>query len=195
MTALVAPPRDVVRLRPLRLTDSTRVRRWMASVDVIRFTVVVPSPDHGPVEPYGPDDADRYLEALVRDPRRRSYAIELDGEHVGNVGLKDYEPGAEEAECFIEIGEDFARGHGVGTRAMVALLDHCFTVLRLARVRLGVFEFNDAALQMYRRLGFVEDGLYGAHHAEGRSWKVLSMCLEAAHWQALRPLIVARTSR
>jgi RimJ/RimL family protein N-acetyltransferase len=181
-------------LRPLRLSDALRVRKWMASVDVIRFTVVVPSPEHGPVEPYGMHDADRYLEALVRDPRRRSYAIELDGEHVGNVGLKDYEPGADEAECFIEVGEDRARGHGVGTRAMCALLDHCFEVLRLARVRLGVFEFNDAAIKMYERLGFVEDGLYGNHHADGRAWKVLAMCLEARHWQSVRPFVVRRAA-
>jgi RimJ/RimL family protein N-acetyltransferase len=190
VTALLAPPKNVVRLRPLRMSDAPRVRRWMASIDVIRFTVVVPSPEHGPVEPYAEVDADRYLEALVRDPRRRSYAIELDGVHVGNVGLKDYEPGAEEAECFIEVGEAFARGIGVGTRAMIALIDHCFDVLRLSRVRLGVFEFNDPALKMYTRLGFLEDGLYGSHHADGRTWKVLAMSLGVAHWQQLRSFVV-----
>jgi diamine N-acetyltransferase len=190
VTAHVLTPAGVTRLRPLRHGDAVRVRRWMASLEVIRFTVVVPQADYGPITPYSAADADRYLDSLVRDPRRRSYAIELDGEHVGNVGLKEYDAGAEDAECFIELGERHARGRGVGTRAMMLLLDHAFAGLGLLRVRLGVFEFNRAAIEMYLRLGFVHDGVYGEHFADGRAWRVEAMVLTRESYARLRPKLV-----
>jgi RimJ/RimL family protein N-acetyltransferase len=168
------------------MSDARNIRRWMADTSVIKFTVVVPGPEYGPLLPYTAEEADVYLETLVRDPGRKSYAIELDGVHVGNVGLKDYAPDREEAECFIELGEKGARGRGVGTLAMLQLLDIGFVTLRLARVRLGVFEFNKPAIKLYRALGFVDDGRYGWHWADGRFWDVNAMVLERATYAAGR---------
>ena len=170
------------------MSDAGRVRRWMADMAVIRFTVVVPGPEYGPLQPYTADEADQYLETLVRDPSRKSFAIELDGAHVGNVGLKDYAPGRSEAECFIELGEKAARGRGVGTCAMIMLLDVAFDTLRLERVRLGVFEFNRPATKLYESLGFVDDGRYGWHFADGRFWDVNAMALDRHTWTSLRAL-------
>lgn len=177
-------PPGRVSLRPLTLADAPRVRAWMASPEVIRFTVVVPGPEYGPLSPYSTAEADQYLTTLVGDPTRKSWAVELDGAHVGNVGIKDWLPGASTAECFIELGEDAARGRGVGTRAMRLLLDEAFGSLRLGRVRLGVFEFNHRAIGLYRKLGFADDGHYGWHWVDGRYWEILAMSLERSRWVA-----------
>ena len=164
------------------MTDAPRVRKWMADMRVIRFTVVVPSPEYGPLQPYTPFEADRYLESLVLDSSRKSFAIEIDGRHVGNVGLKELHPDNPEAECFIELGERSARGKGVGKAAMALLLDLAFGPYNLAGMRLGVFEFNLPAIGLYRALGFVDDGLYGHHHTDGRVWNILAMRLERSAW-------------
>jgi RimJ/RimL family protein N-acetyltransferase len=171
-----------VRLRRLRLNDRARVRRWMADPAVIRFTVLVPGPEYGPVEPYDDAAADRYLDLLVRDPDRRSFAIEVDGVHVGNIGLKNHDWENGHAECFVEIGELDMRRQGVGVAAMSALLDVAFNDLRLRRVRLGVFEFNVAAIRLYKKIGFVDDGLYGSHWVDGRFWAVNAMEMDARRW-------------
>ena len=39
---LKTPP--LVAIRPLRASDSERIRLWMRSPDLVRFTVLVPSP-------------------------------------------------------------------------------------------------------------------------------------------------------
>jgi RimJ/RimL family protein N-acetyltransferase len=166
-----------VALRPLALSDAPRVRRWMADLGLIRFTVVVPGPEHGPLLPYSVTEADQYLNALVCDPARRSFAIELDGVHVGNVGIKEWRPGATSAECFIEIGEATVRGRGVGERALRLLLALAFDTLDLEVVRLGVFVFNAPAIALYRRVGFVDEGRYGLHWADGAWHEILAMAL------------------
>jgi RimJ/RimL family protein N-acetyltransferase len=158
----------------------------MADPAVISFTVQVPGPEYGPVVPYSDDEADRYLDMLVRDPDRRSYAIEVDGVHVGNVGLKSHDWRKRTAECFIEVGVVDARRRGVGAGAMSQLLDIAFYECRLQRIRLGVFEFNAPAIALYRKLGFVDDGKHGVHHAQGRVWAVNAMAIDELTWRARR---------
>jgi len=173
-----------VALRPLRSTDRDAVRRWMADFDVIGFTVVVPGPEYGPVEPYETEAADRYLHMLMTEPDRRSYAITVDGEHVGNVGLKHIDRRRRCAECFIEIGEVSRRRQGIGAQAMAAVLEVAFREQRLDYVRLGVFEFNDAAIALYQKFGFVFDGSLGDHWVDGRVYAVRAMRLDATTWRA-----------
>jgi RimJ/RimL family protein N-acetyltransferase len=175
-----------VKLRPLRMSDRQAVRRWMADPAVINFTVVVPGPEYGPVEPYDAASADQYLEVLVKDPDRRSFAIVVDGAHVGNVGLKGIDLLARTSECFIEIGDTAQRRRGTGLAAMTLLLDVAFGELGLTEVRLGVFEFNAAAIAMYRRVGFVDNGLHGSHYLRGRYHAINRMCIDATTWAARR---------
>lgn len=158
----------------------------MADPRVIAFTVVVPGPDYGPVEPYDAASADRYLKLLLREPDRRSYAILNDGVHVGNVGLKHIDATRGTSECFVEIGEVSARRHGVALAAMSQLLDVAFDELRLKSVRLGVFEFNAPAIGLYRKLGFVDDGRLGDHWADGRLWAVNAMRIDMLGWYRAR---------
>jgi RimJ/RimL family protein N-acetyltransferase len=173
-----------VTLRPLRTLDRAAIRRWMAEPEVIRFTVLVPGPDYAPVRPYSTAAADRYLRTLIGDQRRRAFAVEVDGRHVGNVGLKELDLAKGDAECFVEIGELSMRGMGVGTHAMRMMLDVAFDELALEQVRLGVFEFNEAAKQLYLRLGFSPSGTYGHHWFEGRFWHVDEMTMPAVRWRA-----------
>lgn len=175
-----------VMLRPLKMSDRLSVRRWMADPAVIDFTVVVPGPEYGPVEPYDAASADDYLEVLVNDPERRSYAIIVDGVHVGNVGLKSIDLRRRTSECFIEIGEVSQRRRGVGMLAMAQLLDVAFGELGLSHVRLGVFEFNAAAIALYRRIGFVDDGTLGSHYLRGRYYTIKGMRIDATSWAATK---------
>jgi RimJ/RimL family protein N-acetyltransferase len=184
VVASVAPERKrkSVHLRPLAFTDRARIQQWMGDPDVVRFTVLVPSPDCAPAIPYGREAANRYLDTLIRDRSRRAWAVIADGVHVGNVGLKALSLGADTAECFIEIGDPAARGHGVARRAMDLLLEDAFDTLFLDEITLGVFEFNATAIALYRRIGFERAGHYGWHWADDRYWEVWKMRISRDRW-------------
>lgn len=179
--AQMSPDERVV-LRPLRHDDRDAVRRWMRDLTLIRFTVLVPGPEYGPVRPYSASAADRYLAVLVDDPQRRTFAICVDGRHVGNVGLRELNLETGHAECFVEVGELEARGRGYAKTALSSLLTYAFEALALRTVRLGVFEFNRKAIGLYERLGFERTGRYGLHWAEGRYWEVFAMELARGNW-------------
>ena len=176
----VPPP---VTLRHLVPADRDAVRRWMRDPEVANYTVLVPGPDCVPQFPPNDDAADIYFRALLLDHRRRAFAIMVDGLHVGNVGLRDLHLDRWHGECFIEIGEACARRRGVGTEAMRQVLAYAFGDLELDVVNLGVFEFNHAALELYRRLGFRAAPHYGWHWRDDKYWQVLGMSLRREEWK------------
>ena len=175
-TATIGSP--VVSIRPLRSSDGAHIRRWMKDLELVRNTVLVPSPEHATGGVNSPEAVERYIHALLHDPRRLSFAICADGLHIGNVGLKEWDEDQPAGECFIEIGERNFRGRGLGARAMRLLLDCCWRQLDLHTVNLSVFEYNLPAISLYERLGFLHTGRMGWHWWEGQYHQVLGMELE-----------------
>jgi len=180
------PQNAGVTIRPLQRSDSERIRVWMSNPELVRFTVLVPGPEYAVGGLISQESTERYIDQLLHDPRRLSFAIVHQGAHVGNVGLKDYEPGRKDAECFIEIGDPRLRGKGVGRQAMALLMDHCFERLGLNVIRLGVFDFNHSAIRLYQGLGFRRSGRYGWHWSSGRYHEVLGMFIDGDTWRLRR---------
>lgn len=72
---------------------------------------------------------------VASNPRRR---------HCGDIGLM--------------VHRDY-QGRGVGTKLMEALIDMADNWLMLVRLELDVFADNARAIALYKKFGFVEEGL------------------------------------
>jgi RimJ/RimL family protein N-acetyltransferase len=82
---------------------------------------------------------------------------------------------------FGEIGMAVARewrGRGVGSALLAAAIDWA-RELGLHKLSLGVFAHNDAAIALYRKFGFVEEGRRIKHYrrANGELWDSVEMGL------------------
>jgi RimJ/RimL family protein N-acetyltransferase len=103
------------------------------------------------------------------------FVAEADGAVVGQVFVLPSSHG------FGEIGMLVARewrGRGVGT----ALMERAIGWAReqgLHKLSLDVFPHNEAAIALYRKLGFVEEGRRAKHYrrASGELWDVVEMGL------------------
>ena len=117
------------------------------------------------------------------DVERRAARFAVDGSFVAVAG--DELIGRLDVEAtshgFGEIGMFVARdwrGRGVGS----ALLESAIEFARergLHKLSLGVFTHNEAAIALYRKYGFVDEGLRVKHlrRANGELWDVLEMGL------------------
>lgn len=76
---------------------------------------------------------------------------------VGSVFLRDIDHKNRKAEYGIFIGEDDARGQGIGTAAAELILKYGFEELKLHKIFLRVFADNGRAVHSYEKAGFNQE--------------------------------------
>lgn len=114
--------------------DRSAAERWPHSLNPLLAIWSVQKPSYGP---------------------RVSWAIDVDGETIGRITLRDVLPS--EARIGIYLREDRC-GAGFGTEALRLFCDLAFAGLGFERLRLDVAASNHRALRCYRSGGFREVG-------------------------------------
>jgi RimJ/RimL family protein N-acetyltransferase len=141
-------------LRSIERDDLARCHDWMNDPD-LRATLAQRFPMSLAKE------AD-WVERATRgqDPSEMLFAICLmqGDRHIGNCGFEAIDRDNGTATFGIFIGEADCRGQGLGEEAVRTLCRFGFEELRLAKVRLDVYEGNPA-IRTYERVGFRREGV------------------------------------
>lgn len=90
------------------------------------------------------------------------FVVDVDGRAVGTVSLFGVDAYARHAEVGIALAAD-ARGRGIGTAALVQVVEFGFTRRNLRRVHLQAVASNAAGLRAYEKAGFVVEGRLREH--------------------------------
>lgn len=144
---IIIEVRPGVRLRPWASSDAVSILRHANNPNVARYLrAVFP-------QPYTDADAREWLERRAGDTSSLNWAIEIDGEAVGSLGLR-VDAGSTDAEIGYWLGEAFW-GRGVMKAAVGAVVRHAFAELGLKRIHAGVYEGNEASMAVLRANGFV----------------------------------------
>lgn len=77
---------------------------------------------------------------------------------IGTVSLEKIDHINRCATLGIFIGDEEYRNNGFGTEAIKLILEYGFKYLNLRNIRLSLMEFNDRALNCYKKCGFKEYG-------------------------------------
>jgi RimJ/RimL family protein N-acetyltransferase len=91
------------------------------------------------------------------------FAIEADGQLIGQCVLFQFDDVAHTAMLGIAIGDKAYWGRGYGREAIRLLLDYGFRLRNLRRIYLSVNGQNERAIRAYRACGFVEEGRLRQH--------------------------------
>jgi RimJ/RimL family protein N-acetyltransferase len=82
------------------------------------------------------------------------------------------------------IGEPESRGKGYGSQALKMLLRYAFGELNLFRVTAVVPAYNECAIHLCRKFGFVEEvRRRKALHRDGEFWDIVGFGLLNTEWQ------------
>jgi RimJ/RimL family protein N-acetyltransferase len=164
--------------------------RWYADPEVARLTRY----QDGPMRR---EEIERFFAARVVGHDSLALAIHerATGRLVGTCAFSQLDGENGSALYHITIGEKDAWGRGYGTEATRLMLAHAFGTLRLHRVALAVFEFNERAIRSYRSCGFVVEGrARQAIWRDGRWWDEITMSILDEEWHALERREAARGS-
>ena len=170
----------LVRLRALEPTDAERAYKWINDREVTRFLMAR--------YPYSLAFEQDFMAqaAKANDYSETRFAIETkDGVHIGMCGIHRGRPEERAADLGIMIGEADYRDGGYGTDTMLTLLTFGFDQMNLHRVSLGVFEFNERAQAVYRKVGFVEEGRFRRDvYLAGRYYDTIAMAVLREDFEA-----------
>jgi RimJ/RimL family protein N-acetyltransferase len=92
-----------------------------------------------------------------------SWAIEADGQFIGQCALFQFDEVASTCALGITIGDKAYWGKGYGRDALRLLLDYAFRLRNLHRVWLSVNGNNERAMRAYGACGFVIEGRQRQH--------------------------------
>lgn len=109
--------------------------------------------------PYTDADA-RFWVTFANEPGPgRHFAIALDGEAIGGIGLIAGDPLSPfTAQFGYWLGEAHW-GRGIATAAARALVTHAFTDLPFIRLEASVFAWNPSSMRVLEKLGFAREGV------------------------------------
>ncbi len=97
-------------------------------------------------------------------------------EFLGTVTTTSIDWMARSTSIGIAIHRQENWGKGYGTEALQLLIDYLFNGLNLRRVELSVYPFNERAMRVYKKLGFVEFGrAHQKRFVEGKYEDVIYM--------------------
>ena len=151
MTADDARPEPVLRgrltfLRPLERSDIPTVVRWFNDQATVRFLSAR--------APIGIAQEERWFERMLEDHGKSAWLFaicRLDDERpIGTIGLFLVDLTNGNAGVGISIGDPAEAGRGFGSDAMEVLLDFGFGRLRLERLWLDAYDFNERAIRVVR---------------------------------------------
>lgn len=94
-----------------------------------------------------------------RDSIRLAICKKDNDTYIGNVNLVNIDWVNGNAEFSIFIGEENEWGKGYGTMATILMLKFGFHERNLHRIYLKVLESNKAAIHLYAKLGFKQEGI------------------------------------
>jgi RimJ/RimL family protein N-acetyltransferase len=109
--------------------------------------------------PYTLADARHWLERLERSDPLTHFAVEVDGEAAGGIGL---EPQVDVHALSAEVGYWLGRavwGRGVATAAVRALTDFVFERDKWQRLFANVFSTNPASMRVLEKVGYRREGV------------------------------------
>ncbi len=81
-----------------------------------------------------------------------------DDKPLGSVDIKDIDHAHHKGEYGIFIGDEAARGRGIGTEAAKLMIQYGFEKLGLHRIYLRALAGNEQAIRSYEKAGFEHEG-------------------------------------
>ena len=152
---------------------------WYGDPEIWRLTSWAASP-------LSPSAVERLFEDRELSTTDDSFAIHLKDEErpIGVVSFMNISEANDSAELSVIVGHPEDRHHGYGAEAIDTILRYGFEELRLNRVGLSVFEFNETAISTYEKLGFREEGrLRQALKRDGAFHDAILMSVLGSEWR------------
>jgi RimJ/RimL family protein N-acetyltransferase len=173
-----------IELLPFERNDFERLIRWVPTPEFLMLW-------SGPyfLFPLDKKQLETYLVSAEGDPPPRKIYKAFDRDThtvVGHIELNNIDwRNMAGTVSKVLVGQTDQRGNGIGTQMMKILLEIAFNSLKLHRLSLIVFDFNQPAIQCYQKVGFKIEGHMRDTRKIGQEyWSSYLMALLEQDWRS-----------
>jgi len=147
-----------INLRALKESDIWILHSWVNDPELVKYTYFF--------HPVSEMEQKEWFNSLSNKKNQILFGIELKEDHqlIGICGFHDINYVCRKAELFIKISNKGQWGKGYGKEAMEILIDFGFSDLNLHRIWLRVLADNERAIKLYKKTGFVIEGIMKEDH-------------------------------
>lgn len=165
----------MVQLKNIDEADADLIAKWKSDPELSEILMSV-------FQQTTTEQAVHWITKNSSDPNQRLNGIYLKRdtteELIGITRLMFIDFESKNAEFGIYIGENAARGHGVGQQALNLTLKQGFMDLGLEKIYLRVSEKNISAVKVYEKAGFCVEGILKEHYfSKGAFENIIFMAL------------------
>jgi len=173
-----------IELKPFERDDFSRLMDWIKTPEFLLQWA-------GPIFTFPLDELqlDSYLKGSQgNSPLRRIYKAVNTSDHrvIGHIELNDINLRNKAATlCRVLVGDPILRGKGIGPQMVKELLQIGFGQFGLHRIDLYVFDFNEAAIRCYEKVGFRKEGrIREARKIGDEYWSLYQMSILEDEWRS-----------
>ncbi|MGM0620542.1 MAG: GNAT family N-acetyltransferase [Bacteroidota bacterium] len=143
-----------VHLRPLQPGDAPRLAELANNKNISNNL------RDGFPHPYSLSDAEVFIESCKNQDPVQVFAIEYNGEFVGNIGIHPADDVyRKSAEIGYFIGEPYW-DKGIATQAVKQMVEYVFSHFDIVRIYTGIFEYNIASQRVLEKCGFKKEAVF-----------------------------------
>jgi len=167
-----------IKLSPLDPADTRVYARWVNSADLKPYL-------NRPWEITEQEERGR-VETLIDSDNAIGFAVKMkdDGALIGRTAIWNIHSVNRNGLFTIFIGEPSRWSKGFGTEATALTAIYAMEELKLHRLELEVYAYNERALRTYEKLGFRREGVRReAKLHDGRFHDAVQMALLESEWQ------------
>lgn len=113
----------------------------------------------------------QYVESIARPDFVSRILLRESGRHVGNIALQGFSAVHRRMELGIVIGDQAARGRGIGREACSLAIAYAFGHLNLHKVTAGTVADNHGMTKVFLALGFEIEGTLKEHYFAGDRYR------------------------
>ncbi|OPJ65003.1 GNAT family N-acetyltransferase [Clostridium oryzae] len=145
-----------LKISPIDETDEIVLKQWFNDGEFLRYYDFLPAivSNNSAVKDvlnYYENTNERYIFG-IRDKK--------EDQLLGVIGFDNIVWTSGTAFMFIGIGNKHNQGKGLGTQAINMLLDYGFNEFNFHKIQLNVLQYNERAIKLYEKVGFVKEGTY-----------------------------------
>jgi RimJ/RimL family protein N-acetyltransferase len=145
-----------IKLTSIMDKDISIIENWYNDADFLRYYDTVSAFPRVQIE------INDMINEIKKSNDKYGFAIrdKESGNIVGTCGFENIQWNNSTATIYIGIGSTERRNKGIGKEALDLLLKFAFCELNLYKLQLTVIEYNEKAIKLYEKIGFIREGVY-----------------------------------